>query len=281
MARAMGESFWPERFPEDVLEKLKAEKNAYAWSAQYLQIPGVRGGAIIKREWWKLWRGDYPELGTVVVSVDTAYEEGDANSWNAVTAWGAFAGVSGEPLFLLLEGWRDRIPLAQLVERVARTCRERRADYLLIEHKSRGRDLHDEVRRLYAEATWETVLVKPGSLDKTSRLQAVSHLFSGDVKRMPDGTHDEVGRPNYIETWSGGIVYAPDRDWADEVIAEVSSFPYGTYDDYVDTVSLALSWCRKNGVVLRKVEWDAMEEERMRYRKPVGVPYAIKPVGAR
>lgn len=275
MAKAFGESFWPERFPEEALNRLKRGMTPYAWDSQFNQIPGIRGGALIRRDWWKLWRGaTYPELGTVIVSLDTAIEEQNHNDYNACTVWGAFAGESGEPLLLLLAGWRIRLPLAQLVAKVADTCREHKADYLLIEHKTRGRDVHDEIIRLYEARSWQTVLVKADA-SKFARLKAVEHLFSGDYQRIPTGLHGPDGKPELIDNWSGGIIYAPDKDWADEIINEVASFPYGQHDDYVDTVSMAVGWVRNNGVVLRKVEWDDQEIERKMYKKKLGVPYAI------
>jgi len=234
-------------------------------NSQFQQFPGVRGGGIIRKDWWKLWaRDDYPELGTVIIGVDTAVEEGNQNDYNACQAWGAFAGLNGEPLMLLLDAWRARLPLAQLVARIAETCRRRNADYLLIEHKTRGRDVHDEIVRLYQSATWQTILVK-AEVSKVSRLKAVEHLFSGDYRKDPNG----------VESWSGGLVYAPDRDFADAVINEVASFPYGAHDDQVDVTSMVLGWVRKNGVVLRRVEFDDEETERARYRRTPSVPYAI------
>lgn len=274
MARAEGTSFWPERFPEEALLKLKAEKGAYAWSSQYLQIPGVRGGAIIRRDWWKLWQDEtYPQFGTVVAALDTAVEAKESADYTALTVWGAFAGERGEPLFMLIDAWRGRVSLAETIARVTEMCRRRRVDYLVIEHKTRGRDVADEIMRQYGDATWQTVLYKPEG-DKESRLRAVAPLFSGDCRKMPDGK-DENGKDRYIDVYSGGIIYAPAMTWADEVIDEVASFPYGEHDDYADTVAMALAWTRKNGVVLRKVEWDSMEYERNLYRKPQRVPYSI------
>lgn len=275
MAKAAGESFWPERFPNAELARLKSGMTDYAWDSQMNQIPGVRGGAIIRRDWWKTWTDDdYPALGTVVVSLDTAVEEGEANDWNACTAWGAFAGRHGEPQFLLLAAWKIRTNLADLVRMVAETCRERKADYLLIEHKTRGRDVHDEIARLYQGAAWQTELVKPQG-DKVSRLKAVSHLFSGDVRRLPDG-HDLEGKPKFRMDWRGGVVFAPDKDFADEVITQVATFPYSSHDDYVDTVSMCLGWVRKNGVILRKQEYDEQEYERNLFKRPRPIPYQIR-----
>lgn len=278
MAMAAGTSFWPERFPEDELLRLKNTMTAYAWDSQFQQIPGVRGGAILQREWWQNWASDtLPTVGTVVVSVDTAVEEKESADYNAVTVWGAFEGNEGQPQFILMDAWRDRLALAQLVYRIAQTCRQHHANYLLLEHKTRGRDVHNEIRRLYGQATWETVLVVPQG-DKTSRLKAVMHLFSGDVTRQPDGgTDPRTGKPTTVEVWSGGMVWAPvHRGWCDEVITEAASFPYGKHDDYVDSVTMACSWMRKHGVMVRKIEWDDEERERNMYRKPVSTPYMIR-----
>jgi phage terminase large subunit-like protein len=267
MAKAEGISCWPERFSEDVIASLKAEKGPYAWDSQYQQIPGVRGGSIIRREWWRLWEGPYPELGTIIVSLDTAVELKETNDYNAVTCWGAFAGLEGAPQFLLIDAWRERLPLAQLVAKVHETCLRRGADYLLIEHKTRGRDVFDELARLYGGDKWETVLVKPSAVDKGARLRAVEHLLSGDFRVDP---------VTKVEVYENGVVWAPDRDWADMVISECASFPYGAFDDLVDTVSQALGFARKNGVILRRPEYLDAETERQRYRKQISVPYSIQ-----
>lgn len=235
-------------------------------NSQYDQYPGVRGGGVIKKEWWNVWTSDaYPPLGTIIVSVDTAVEENNQADFNACTVWGAFEGDVGQPLLLLLEAWRERMPLAKLVERVERTCRRRKTDFLLIEHKTRGRDVNDELQRLYGSAAWATILVK-AEQSKLARLKAVEHLFSGDYRKDAESG---------LESWTGGIVYAPDRDWADEVIEEVAAFPYGANDDYVDTISMTLGFVRKNGVVVRKAEFDEDRVASRTYRRTQGLPYQI------
>ena len=284
MDRADGTSAWPERFSEDVLEALEREKGAYAWSSQYQQYPGVRGGSILRRDWWKLWRaGDFPELGTVIVSLDTAVETKEMNDYTAVTKWGAFAGEEGEPLLILLDAWHERLPVAEVVRRVNDTCHGRsetrnsstaKADYLLIEDKTHGRVVHDELLRLGERQPWETVMIKPRG-DKVARLKAVSHLFSGESKKMPDGT-DHNGKDKFIDIFMGGMVFAPDRDWADMVIQECADFPYGSHDDLVDTCSMALNWVRHNGIVLFRTEWDEIERNANLFRKRQTVPYSIR-----
>lgn len=269
MAQAEGALAWPERFSEQSCVEQERIKGPFAWAGQYQQSPTVRGGGTIRRDWWRIWtQAAYPPLGTVVVSVDTAIEQREEADYNALTAWGAFAGPSGEPQLILLDAWRMRGTLAQVVARIRDTCTKRKADYLLIEHKTRGRDVSDEILRLYTNAPWSVELVKPKG-DKVSRLQAVAHLFSGDVRYLPqpDGTR--------AETFVNGMIWAPDKEWAEEVISEVAAFPRAAHDDYTDTVAQAVGWIRRNGVVLRKTEWEAEELERQTYKRPVGVPYAL------
>jgi phage terminase large subunit-like protein len=81
-------------------------------------------------------------------------------------------------------------------------------------------------------------LVDPGDLDKVARLHSVVHLFAEGLVYAPT----KIGDP---DTW---------RVWADRVITEVESFPKGQHDDLVDTVSQAISYMRKQGMIERGVE---------------------------
>lgn len=272
MAQAEGALAWPERFAREEVEKLKVIKGPYGWAGQYQQSPTIRGGGIIRRDWWRFWSSpDFPDLGTVIASLDTAIKEREENDWNACTSWGAFAGDGGAPNVMLTGAFRVKCPIAQLVTRVAEFCYEKKADYLIIEDKARGHDVAAEIMRQYADAPWQTILIPANgrgaySGDKIARLHAVSPMFSGDVRKNPI---------TGIDVWTGGIVWEPGKDWSDEVVSEVTSFPRGRHDDYVDTVSMALSFMRRHGVVLRKVEHDAIEMEKKRFKRRPGVPYAI------
>ena len=277
MALAEGTLAWPERFSESAMEEQELTLGSYAWQNQYQQLPGERGGGLIRREWWNAWTSrNNPDFGTVVASLDTAIGENDGNDYNALTVWGAFEGENGSPQIMLIDAWKARCSLAELCKRVAETCygrmvdgnRTPTVDYLLIEDKTRGTDVCAEIRRVYSGAPWETHLIKvPGGKNaesKTARLKSVSGMFSGDMRRDP---------ATDMLVYEGGVVWAPDTTWADEVINEVSAFPRGKNDDLTDTVSQALRWMRRNGVILRRVEHDAREEEAATFRREPGIPY--------
>jgi len=271
MAQAEGTLCWPERYPPEEMEKMKTIKGPYAFASQYQQLPTVRGGAIIRREWWRRWRGMVlPEFGTVIASLDTAIKEGTENDYNALTIVGAFADDDGAPQFMLADAWRVRTNLADLVRMVGDACRKHNVDYLLIEDKARGHDVAAEIRRLYASAPWDTCLLKIGggryAQDKVTRVMAITPMFSGPVRKDP---------ATGMDIWEGGMVWAPEAEWAEEVIAETTSFPRGAHDDYVDCLGQMLLWARKTGLAITKAEFRETEDEAMQYQRPVGVPYAI------
>lgn len=75
--------------------------------------------------------------------------------------------------------------------------------------------------------------------------------------------------------FSNSIVYAPDREWAQDVIDEVSVFPRGRHDDYVDSTSQALNYLRRTGVAVRREEHDEEVLGRRMYRKPSKPVYDV------
>ena len=63
--------------------------------------------------------------------------------------------------------------------------------------------------------------------------------------------------------FEAGVVWAPeDKKFADEVIEEVVSFPNGDYDDYCDSMTLALMRFRQGGFVYL----DGEDDEEDTYR---------------
>jgi phage terminase large subunit-like protein len=91
-------------------------------------------------------------------------------------------------------------------------------------------------------------LLDPKGQDKLARLYSVQHLFAE------------------------GMVYSPDRSWADQVISQVGTFPKGKHDDLVDTVSQAIRHMRDLGLLTRGPEWTASVEEGMQHRGTAPAP---------
>jgi len=252
------ELLFPERFPQNVVDRDEAAMGPYATAGQYAQSPEPRGGGIIKDSWWQVWdRPEYPDIDFVVASLDTAYTKKAENDPSAMTVWGTFSGdgesqstrsvdrygrqiditrsysseaVGPVPKAMMMYAWQDRLEFAELVEKTANTCRRMKVDVLLIENKAAGHSVAQELRKVFANDGIVVNLYDPKTLDKTSRLYAVQHIFSE------------------------GMVYAPTKDWAEMVIRQTASFPRGAHDDLVDTVSMALSYLRVTGHLVRATE---------------------------
>jgi hypothetical protein len=65
---------WPAFWPLSELLALKEELPVSKWNAQYQQSPTSEEGALVKREWWKMWEGDRPpQCNFVIQSWDTAF----------------------------------------------------------------------------------------------------------------------------------------------------------------------------------------------------------------
>jgi predicted phage terminase large subunit-like protein len=229
-------------------------------AGQLQQRPEPKGGGVIKREWWQLWeREKFPPLDYVMASLDTAYTTKTENDYSAMTVFGVFSdtysrnamanrvigrdeetisvikriAAEEQPKVMMMFAWQERLELHELVLKVSETMKTYKIDKLLIENKAAGISVAQEIRRLFSHEDFAVQLVDPKSQDKLSRLYSVQHLFAE------------------------GLIYAPDRTWADQVITQVSTFPKGKHDDLVDTVSMALRHLREIGLLTRNVEYAA------------------------
>src|SRR5262249_6482665 len=67
---------------------------------------------------------------------------------------------------------------------------------------------------------------------------------------------DKVARAYACQpTLAQGLVYAPDRDWAQMVIDEAATFPKGKYDDLTDSMTQAINFLRTAGRAQSREEW--------------------------
>lgn len=222
-----GKSLWPEFWSLEELDKLRKELPNAKWMAQYQQQPTSDSAAIIKREWWKLWdKDDPPQCEFVVQAWDTAFEKNNRADYSACTTWGVFyqPGPDGrdQANIILLNAIRDRMEFPELKKVAVKQYKDWSPDSLIVEKKASGAPLIYEMRAMGIPV--QEFTPSKGN-DKISRLNAVSDLFAS------------------------GVVWYPNKHWAEEVIEEVASFPAGDHDDYVDSLSLALARFRNGGFI--------------------------------
>lgn len=220
-----GNPLWPEFWSLKELSALKEELPNSKWQAQYQQNPVSESSAIVKREWWQVWeKEDPPSCEFTLMAWDTAFEKSQRADYSALTTWGVFyhpddTGIS-QANIILLNAFRERMEFPRLKQEAIDQYKEWDPDSVIIEKKASGAPLIYEMRAMGIPV--QEFTPSKGN-DKISRLNAVSDLFAS------------------------GRVWAPNTQWAEEVIDEVASFPSGEHDDYVDSVSLALMRFRKGG----------------------------------
>jgi len=97
------EPVWPEYWGKEELEKVEATLPVSKWNAQWMQNPTSEEGAIIKREWWRVWDADWiPPLQHVIQSYDTAFMKKETADYSAITTWGVFRENEDKPANLIL-----------------------------------------------------------------------------------------------------------------------------------------------------------------------------------
>jgi predicted phage terminase large subunit-like protein len=89
------------------------------------------------------------------------------------------------------------------------------------------------------------------------------------VRGTTNNPNNKMARLNAIsDLFASGVVWAPNKSWAEEVIDEVASFPSGEHDDYVDSIIMALMRFRQGGFL--RLPSDEKEPDRFFSRKKGG-----------
>jgi predicted phage terminase large subunit-like protein len=302
-----GDLAWPERFPANVVSGFKYELGPHAYAGQYAQSPTARRGGIFDLAWWNTWdppeSGKFPPMQFVIASLDSAFTEKEENDPSGFTVWGVWideegvradlaksmtmgqsmspdeieAAISPEmfegrvPKVMLMAAWRKHLKIHGshdlkkhnetyanwvkrtqkdwgLCEQVAHTCKRFDVDVLLIEAKANGLSVAQEMERIYGGERWSVHLAQAPN-DKVARALAVQSC------------------------WSQGIIYAPERDWAEMVKSEMANFPKHRFKDLTDSATHAIAWLRKNGLIQRPEEMARLIRARSEFKKPAPVLY--------
>ena len=239
-----GDPLWPEFWPLDQLESLKAELPVAKWSAQYQQDPTSEEGALIKREWWREWeRESPPPCEAIIQSWDTAFLKTQRADYSACTTWGVFNYPNDEgvsvPNLILLDAFKEKLEFPELKRAAYEKYWEYEPDQMIVEAKAAGSPLIFELRAMGIPVTEFT---PSRGQDKIARVNAVSDLFAS------------------------GIIWCPPTRWAEEVVEECASFPSGEHDDLVDSTTQALLRFRQGGWIRSVMDdWD----DEPKYQRPV------------
>ena len=141
---------------------------------------------------------------------------------------------------ILLNSIKERLEFPELKGLALKQYEEWEPDAFIVEKKSSGSALYQEMRRMGLPIQEYTP--HRGTGDKMARLNSVSDIISS------------------------GFVWTPPKRWAEEVVEEVAGFPFMSNDDLVDSTVMALLRFRQGGFI--RLPTDDRDDEPI-YKRPV------------
>jgi len=218
-------ALWPEFYDLAALRRTKASMPVFQWNAQYQQNPTSEEASIVKREWWQWWKPERPpSCEYIIMSLDAAAEAHNRADFTALTTWGVFHNDQTDAYnIILLNSIKRRMEFPELKDLAMQEWKEWQPDAFIVEKKSAGTALYQELRRTGMAVQEYTP--HRGSGDKLARLNSVADIIRS------------------------GLVWVPETRWAEEVVEEVAGFPFMSHDDLVDSTVMALMRFRNGGFI--------------------------------
>lgn len=233
LGRKAGDPLCPQLHPLTDLEEHKHELGTQKFTAEYQQSPTIEAGNIFKRNWTKFY---VPDRQTMVklgltekdVSILPVHFHDKAQSWDATFKNNDNDDyVAGQVWFrrdanyYLMYWVHERMTFTETLNAIRHTTTLYPDTYSkFIEDKANGSAIIDTLK----------------------------DTISGIVPIDPDGGK-EVRASAVSPMWESGNVYVPHPKWkpqVEDLLEEIYSFPNAPHDDYVDAMTQALNYMRKN-----------------------------------
>jgi predicted phage terminase large subunit-like protein len=229
-------ALWSEFYTLEALLRTKASMPLFQWNAQYQQNPTSEEASVVKRDWWKIWEGeDAPKCEYIIMSLDAAAETSNRSDFTALTTWGVFENEEEDNYgIILLNSIKIRVEFPELKKLAMEEYTEWEPDAFIVEKKSNGTALYQELRR--TGIVVQEYTPHRGSGDKLARLNSVADIVMS------------------------GLVWVPQTRWAEELVEEVAGFPFMSHDDLVDSTVMALMRFRQGGFI--RLPSDEPEEQK-------------------
>lgn len=209
-----GTSFWPEQFPDEMLDRLEAS-SPYVFAGQYMQRPSPLGGGLFRDHWWRYLAAP-PPIQWRAIYADTAQKTADHNDYSVFQCWGY--SVTGQAVMLdMIRGkWE-----APELEAMARA--------FWAKHKAVTN--MGTLRAMKVEDK-----VSGTGLIQTLKREGIPII---GLKRNVDKITRAFDAAPLIE--SGNVILMQDVPHLTDFISEASTFPNAAHDDMIDAAMSAIS----------------------------------------
>ena len=232
LGRAPGEALCPDRYDERKLHRIKRIMRD-GFEALYQGRPVAAEGGIIKRSWIRYYREPEPPEKTtgIVQSWDTAVKAQEIHDWSVCTTW-----AQTLRCHQLRDVWRERVEYPALRRAIIEQAEAWNPDAILIEDKATGQAVIQELR-------------------DTTRLPV--------VPVEPEG--DKQTRMSIESSWyaSGLIEHPAHAPWLHDLERELTTYPYSTDDDQVDSVSQYLRWAKARLAIITHASAGARDHNQL------------------
>lgn len=226
-----GELLWPHRFGKKAIDEWKLRLGKYGFATQFQMERAPKGGGIVKEAWWRFFEAEYdqnfriitPKFDRIIVSMDTAFKDGELNDYSSIQFWGI--NNTGAYLFHLV---KKKMDFPTLLKRTIDECSKIPINALIIEDAASGQSL---IQTLEKQSRLPVIPIKVDS-SKESRLKSVS---------------------TFIE--SGRVFLLKGSNWLTDFTHEIQTFPNAAHDDQVDAMTQALNYIflHSSGKVVKNI----------------------------
>ena len=211
LGREIGDALWPERYSKKDLAAIRQQQGTYSFSPLYQHQPVPSDGGLFKREWFQHIVSRPPHGLVWARGYDLAVSTKTTSDHTA--SFRCAFDRSGN--LYIADGFRRRI-----------------------EYPEQRRYVIDRVR---------TERNTSHGIEKALHGQALVQDLRQDVKvrgRPIEAIRVDTDKITRALAWAGlaedGKVILVQGTWIDDFVDEICSFPYGSHDDQVDAVSLAV-----------------------------------------
>lgn len=238
LGRPVGAPLWPERYPLEVLQRIKAETGSYWWASLYQGDPIPEGGGIFKPAWWRDTRYTREAEGAPFVCadgyaqplsgllrfvvVDTAMTENKTSDYTVIMA----CGLTPHKRLLILDVDRRRMEGPDVLPAIRAMLTRWDARMAWVEQSTQSLYLIQQARR--------------------EGLPIRTFGKAGDVGLLlPSGGGSDPKVPTYYAATpmvEAGRLWLPRQaSWLSDLESELSTVPYSAtgHDDAAETCAVA------------------------------------------